>query len=82
MKTLLAKAVLTHMEGISTVPPQIAQIVSEKKNWLSWIKYRLPGLKLHDNEPVLLLFILSTGNIFGTTQGKSKECFHPKELTV
>lgn len=81
MKTFLAKAVLTHMEGISTVPPQIAQIVSEK-NWLSRIKYRLPGLKLHDNEPVLLLFILSTGNVFGTTQGKSKECFHPKELLV
>lgn len=66
MKTFLAKAALTHMEGISTVPPQIAQIVSEK-NWLSWIKYRLPGLKLHDNELVLLLFTLSTGNVFGTT---------------
>lgn len=81
MKTFLARAVLAHMEGISTVPLQIAQIVSEK-NWLSWIKYRLPGLKSHDNEPVLLLFILSTGNVFGTTQGKSKECLHPKELML
>lgn len=81
MKTFLARAVLAHMEGISTVPLQIAQIVSEK-NWLSWIKYRLPGLKSHDNEPVLVLFILSTGNVFGTTQGKSKECLHPKELML
>lgn len=28
--SFLARAVLTHMEGINTVPPQIAQIVSEK----------------------------------------------------
>jgi len=81
MKTFSARVVLTHMEGVSTVPPQIAEIVSEKKR-LSWVKYRLPGLKLHNNEPVLLLFILSTGDVFGTTQGISKECFHPKELVV
>lgn len=59
------------MEGISTAPPQIAQTMSVK-NWLSWAKRQLPGLKLHDNEPVLLLYILSAGDVFGTTWGKKE----------